>query len=242
MLFRSCHTRHISWHQSSQKRQATRRAIGHPAPVITEIQLSFIGTTASQPHFTALGDPSVEMPALEDKVSAIDASVGSKSASTSNATAAASMNDDIAINSVVNGVVVKGGWDELPHNMGTLATKPSDVAAEEQADTKPAKPRGKKLSPAKVIDGGNGDEGAADRAGNDSGDEAADMPAKPEPNKRAPRKKVAAKEPTQNDDVDMEDALQEADGEVDAKPAPKKRAPRKRAAQIGRASCRERVF
>lgn len=138
-------------------------------------------------------------------------------------------------NSVVNGVVVKGGWDELPHNMGSLTSHANDANQGGKAGAKapakkraPAKPRAKKNAPAKGVEEANAQD-EVDEGANEAGGRAADVPAKPAPKNRVSRKKPVVKDLGHSDDVEMEDVMQDADAEAEAKPALKKGAPRKKA-------------
>lgn len=149
------------------------------------------------------------------------------------------MNSSVnAVSAAVNGVVVKGGWDELPHNMGSLVAKPDANLPGTQANGKPekavkkrgpAKPRAKKDVSATAFRNANHDEDAADEAVDVEADGAVIVETKPAPKKRAPRKKAAAKE-APDEDLEMAGVMQEASSAVDTKPAPKKRASRKKGA------------
>lgn len=139
-----------------------------------------------------------------------------------------------ADSAAVNGVVVKGGWNELPHNMGSLVAKPDASLSGTQEQDKPekavkkrapARPRAKKNAAATASRNTNQEEDAVSGAVDVENHGAVMVGAKSAPKKRAPRKKAAVKV-APNEDLEMVDAMQEASGAVDAKPAPKKRATR----------------
>lgn len=193
-----------------------------------------------------MGGTLVDMPAMEKANGNAHALESSNIMPATNGSGEASdvvfgdMNSSVnAVSAAVNGVVVKGGWNELPHNMGILVAKPDASQSGTQENDKPekavkkrapAKPRAKKDASATASRNANHDEDAADEAADVEADGALIVGAKPAPKKRAPRKKAAAKE-APDEDLEMADVMQEAFGAVvDTKPAPKKRAPRKNAA------------
>ena len=149
------------------------------------------------------------------------------------------MNSSVnAVNAAVNGVVVKGGWDELPHNMGSLVAKAEASLSGTQVQGKPekavkkgapAQPRAKKNASAAASREANQEEDAASGAADVETDGAVIVGSKSAPKKRAARKKAAAME-TPVEDLEMADVMKEASGAADTKPAPTKRAPRKKAA------------
>ena len=192
-----------------------------------------------------MGDTLVETPAMEKfntNGHALDSSntmpVSKGNGETSDV-AFGDMNSSVnADSAAVNGVVIKGGWDELPHNMGSLAAKPDASLAGTQVHGKPekavkkrapSKPRAKKNASATDSRNANLEEDAASGAADVETNGAVIVGAKPAPKKRAPRKKTAAKE-APDEDLEMADVMQEASGAVDTKPEPKKRPPRRKAA------------
>ena len=204
-----------------------------------------------------MGDTLVDMPVMEKanvNAHALESSnimpVINRSGETSDVVFG-DMNSSVnAVSAAVNGVVVKGGWNELPHNMGSLVAKPDASQSGTQENDKPeravnkrapARPRAKKNASATASRNANHDEDAADGAADVETDGAVIVGAKLAAKKRAPRKRAAAKE-APAEDLEMADAMQEASGAVDTKPAPKKRAPRKKAAsKIASAADREAV-